>query len=58
MSEFRDKIARKSKFGSQLRVILKKFRTKDLVAKEAGIWRPNSIENKGEIEEIKGLKVS
>jgi hypothetical protein len=54
----KDKIARKSKFKGQLRAKLKKFRTKDVFAKGVWIRGPNSIENMGEIEEIKSLKVN
>jgi len=38
--------------------ILKKFGTKNLFATGAWIHRPNSIENRGEIKEIRSLEVN
>jgi hypothetical protein len=58
LGETRNKITRKSKFGGQLRVKLKKLKTKNLFTKDARIQGLNSIENKGEIEEIRSLKVN
>jgi hypothetical protein len=49
--EIKDTIARKLKFDGQLRVNLKKFKTKDLNAKGTRIQGPKLVENKGEIEE-------
>jgi hypothetical protein len=37
---------------------LKEFKTKYIFAKEEHIQGPNSVENKGEIEEVKSLKVN
>jgi hypothetical protein len=48
--EIKDTIARKSKFDSQLRVNLKKFKTRDLYAKGTRIHGPNLVEKKGEIK--------
>jgi hypothetical protein len=42
---------KKIKFGGQSRVKIKKFKAKDLYTKGVQIQSPNSIENKGEIEE-------
>jgi len=39
--KIKDKIARKSKFWSQLGVKLKKFAAKDQSAKGAELWGPN-----------------
>ena len=58
MSKIRDKIARKSNFGGQLKAKLKKFRTNDFFAKGARIQGSNSIKNIGEIKENRSLKVN
>jgi hypothetical protein len=58
LGEIRNKFERKSKFRGLLRVKLKKFKTNDLFAKGTLIQGPNSVENKGEIEEIRSLKVN
>jgi hypothetical protein len=44
--------------GGQLRAKLKKFKTNDVFAKDMWIWGPNSIKNRGKIEEIISLKVN
>jgi hypothetical protein len=58
LGEIRDKTKRKSKFRGQLRVKLKKLGTKDLSTKNTQIQGINSIENMGEIEQIKSLEVN
>jgi YbbR domain-containing protein len=58
LDEIRGKIARKSKFESQLRVKLKKSKIKDLFTIGTLIRGPNLVENRGEIKEIRSLKVN
>jgi hypothetical protein len=58
LGEIRDKTKRKSKFRGQLRAKLKKLGTKDLSTKNTQIQGINSIENMGEIEQIKSLEVN
>ena len=58
MREIEDKITRKSKFKGYLRAKLMKFMTKDLFTKGAKIHGLNLVENMGEIEEIRSLKVN
>jgi hypothetical protein len=58
LGEIRNKITRKSKLESQSRAKLKKLKTKNLFTNDTRIQGPNSVENKGEIEEIRSLKVN
>jgi hypothetical protein len=58
LREIGDKITRKSKFRGYLRAKLMKFMTKDLFTKGAKIHGLNLVENMGEIEEIRSLKVN
>ena len=52
------KLQENQSLKGQLRAKLKKFKTKDLFEKGARIPGPNSIKNRGEIEEIINLKVN
>jgi hypothetical protein len=52
------KLQENQSLRGQLRAKLKKFKTKDLFEKGARIPGPNSIKNRGEIEEIINLKVN
>jgi hypothetical protein len=58
LGEIRNKITRKSKLESQSRAKLKKLKTKNLFTNDTRIQGPNSVENKGEIEEIKSLNIN
>jgi hypothetical protein len=58
LGEIRNKITRKSKLESQSRAKLKKLKTKNFFTNDTRIQGPNSVENKGEIEEIRSLKVN
>jgi hypothetical protein len=58
LGEIRNKITRKSKLGGQSRAKLKKLKTKNLFTNDTRIRGPNSVENKGEIKEIRSLKVN
>jgi len=49
--EIRGKIARKSKFFSQLRAKLKNFAANDHFTKDTKLWEPNWLKSGGEIEE-------